>query len=173
MVKSRLGVDPTQSYGEIQKSLFKILVDFPIIINWFFEIISHDYLLFSYYCLIQQYLHDFEVKKWEKNLENFSKISVFIKIDSFQDRRLYISCHEWVILRSQWDLPWQSSRKKFVFFIFFPMILYTYVIEDKQNRSKQAQHHAAPFYFFLGKFDNMKNMSVLLTTETELGQKIQ
>ena len=27
------------------------------------------------------------------NLENFSKISVFIKIFSFQDRRLYISCH--------------------------------------------------------------------------------
>ena len=53
------------------------------------------------------------------------------------------------------------------------MILYTYVFEDKQNRSKQAQHHAVSFYFFLGKFDNMKNMSVLLTSETELGQKIQ
>ena len=53
------------------------------------------------------------------------------------------------------------------------MILYTYVIDDKQNRSKQAQNHEISFYFFLGKFDNMKNMSVLLTTETELGQKIQ
>ena len=54
------------------------------------------------------------------------------------------------------------------------MILYTYVIEDRQNRSKQAQHHAAvSFYFFLGKFDNMTKMSVLLTTETELGQTIQ
>ena len=43
------------------------------------------------------------------------------------------------------------------------MILYTYyVIDDKQNRSKQAQHHAVSFYFFLGKFDNMTNMSVLL-----------
>ena len=54
------------------------------------------------------------------------------------------------------------------------MILYTYVmivIEDKQNRSKQAQHHAVSFYFFLGKFDSMTNMSVLLTTDTELGQK--
>ena len=35
------------------------------------------------------------------------------------------------------------------------MILYTFVIEDKQNRSKQAQHHAVLFYFFLGKFDNI------------------
>ena len=65
------------------------------------------------------------------------------------------------------------QETKFCFFVFFSMILYTYVIEDKQNRSKQAQHHAVSFYFFLGKFDNMKNMSVLLTTETELGQKIQ
>ena len=49
------------------------------------------------------------------------------------------------------------------------MILYTYIIEDKQNKSKQAQHYAVPFYFFLGKFDNIQNMSVLLTRETELG----
>ena len=53
------------------------------------------------------------------------------------------------------------------------MILYTYVIEDKQNRSNQAQHHAVSYYFFLEKFDNMTNMSVLLTTETELGKTIQ
>ena len=53
------------------------------------------------------------------------------------------------------------------------MILYTYVIEDKQNKSKQAQHHTVSISFFLGMFDNMKNMSILLTTETELGQKIQ
>ena len=53
------------------------------------------------------------------------------------------------------------------------MILYTYVIEDTQKRSKQAQQHAVSFYFFLGKFDNMTNMSVLLTTDTELWQKIQ
>ena len=68
-----------------------------------------------------------------------------------------------------------AKFKKFFlcFFVFFSIILYTCVIEDKQNRSKQAQHHAVSFYFFLRKFDNMKNMSVLLTTETELGQKIQ
>ena len=53
------------------------------------------------------------------------------------------------------------------------MILYTYVIEDKQNRSKQAQHHAVSFYFFFEKFENVTNMSVLLTTETELEQTIQ
>ena len=64
-------------------------------------------------------------------------------------------------------------KKKKLFFVFFSMVLYTYVIEDKKNRSKQAQHHAVSFNFFLGKFDNMKNMSFLLTTKTELGQKIQ
>ena len=53
------------------------------------------------------------------------------------------------------------------------MILYTYVIEDKQNRSKQAQHPAVSFYFFFEKFENVTNMSVLLTTETELEQTIQ
>ena len=47
------------------------------------------------------------------------------------------------------------------------------IIKDKQNRSRQAQHHAVSLYFFLGKFDNMTNMSVLLTTDTELGQTIQ
>ena len=38
---------------------------------------------------------------------------------------------------------------------------------------KRAQHHAVSFYFFFEKFENVTNMSVLLTTETELGQKIQ
>ena len=65
------------------------------------------------------------------------------------------------------------QEKKMFFYIFFSIMLYTYVIEDKQNRSNQAQHHAVSLYFFLGKFDNMTNMSVLLTTDTESGQKIQ
>ena len=56
----------------------------------FFKIISHNYLLFSHFtCQILQYLHDFKLKQRKKNLENFSKISVFIKIFSFQDRRLF------------------------------------------------------------------------------------
>ena len=65
------------------------------------------------------------------------------------------------------------QENKICFLYFLSMILYTNFIEYKQNRSKQAQHHAVSFYFFLGMFDNMKNMSVLLTTENKLGQKIQ
>ena len=40
-------------------------------------------VIFTYYSLILQYLHDFELKQ-RKNLENFSKISVFIKISVFR-----------------------------------------------------------------------------------------
>ena len=41
-------------------------------------------VIFTYHCLILQYLHDFELKQRRKNLENFSKITVFIKIFSFR-----------------------------------------------------------------------------------------
>ena len=47
------------------------------------------------------------------------------------------------------------------------MIWYTYVIEDRQYRSKHARKNAVSFNFFFEKFDNVAIMSVLLTTETD------
>ena len=95
MVESMLGSTLPKVIGKIQKALSKIFIDFAIkpIKNCFFElfliIICYFVTSSTYYCLILQYLHDFELKQWKKNLENFSKFSAFIKIFSFQVRQLF------------------------------------------------------------------------------------
>ena len=85
MVESLLGVDPTESYGKNTKSLIQDFIDLAIkpTINRFFKIIPHNYLLFPHIIVLFYNIFDFVLKQ-RKNLENFSKISVFIFIKKFQ-----------------------------------------------------------------------------------------
>ena len=80
MVGSMLRVDPTQSYRENTKSLIQDFHRFRYInyYNLFSEIISHNnYLLFPH--IIVWFYNIFMILNWnsEKNLDLFSKISVF------------------------------------------------------------------------------------------------
>ena len=73
MVKSMLGVDPTQSYGKIQK---KTIQDFHrfryknLLKIDFITIISHNYLLFSH--IIVWFYNAFMIFNW--NSEQILKI---------------------------------------------------------------------------------------------------
>ena len=67
------------------------------------------YLLFShYYCLILQYLHDFELKQQKNYHENYSKISVFIKIFTvWIDYTFYVISHN---MAEIWPKTFFSTR---------------------------------------------------------------
>ena len=101
--------------GKIQKALSKIFIDFAIkpIKNWFFEIISHNYLLFSHN--IVWFYNNFMILNWnsEKNswkfLENFSFYQNFQFLGSMT---LKISCHNLAELwpRTKIFSPKYSSR---------------------------------------------------------------
>ena len=70
MVGSMLGVDPTQSYGENTKSTIQDVHGYRYknllqIIFW--NNLSKLSVMFTYYCLIQQYLYDFELKLRKKS----------------------------------------------------------------------------------------------------------
>ena len=75
MVESMLGATLPKVMGKIQKALYNIFIDFAIkpIKNWFFEIISHNYLLFSH-CLIIKLLSDvyniFMILSYQNNEKN-------------------------------------------------------------------------------------------------------
>ena len=97
MVEWMLGVNPTQSYGENTKSSIQDFHRFGyknllklIYLNNF----SQLSVIFTYYCLILQYLHDFELKQRKQNLENFlENLSFYQNFQFLGSTTLHISCH--------------------------------------------------------------------------------
>ena len=66
MVESLLGVDPTQSYGENTKSSIQDFIDFAMKTHWKLIVFTNSLqvsVIFTYYCLILLYFHDFELKQ--------------------------------------------------------------------------------------------------------------